>query len=250
MAKPRVLFLDIETTPALVYVWRIFKPHIDVDQIVTPTSVLCFAAQWMGEKRVLWERRAKNGNTKRLMQIAHGLLSKADVVVTYNGDSFDLPRLYAEFAIHNMPPAPPVYSIDLLQSVKRFGFTSRRLAHVGPLLKIGEKIRHEGWPLWIGCMNEDNKLWEQMETYNRQDVVLLSRLYDRILPWVKNAFPVSESRGSEHPTCPRCGGMRIKSFGVRATASYTYRRFQCMRCGGWMRQRTSERGSRTELRTL
>ena len=42
----KILVLDIETRPALVYAWKGFKENIGVDQIVEPDGILCVGAKW------------------------------------------------------------------------------------------------------------------------------------------------------------------------------------------------------------
>ncbi len=35
-------------------------------------------------------------------------------------------------------------------------------------------------------MNKDPAAWKVMEKYNKQDVLLLEKVYDRLLPWIKS----------------------------------------------------------------
>src|SRR3546814_5581125 len=74
----------------------------------------------------------------------HKLLSEADAVVTYNGDRYDIPKAMGEFVLEGLMPPPPPTSIDLMKAVKKLGFVMNRLAFIGPLLKVGQKVKHEG----------------------------------------------------------------------------------------------------------
>jgi len=245
----KLLMLDIETTPASGYFWGTHKQEISVDQIITPTSVLCVSAKWYGQKETIYFKSEKQSGREfdRMIRKAHALLSEADAVCHYNGNSFDIPRLNTEFLRLKLPPPPDAKQIDLLREVQRnFGMLCHKLAFVAPYLKIGEKVKHAGWPLWIGCMNGDKECWETMEKYNKEDVHLLERLYERILPWIKdhpNMF--FYTAGDENkPSCTNCGSQDLLSNGVRRGSTYTYRRYSCRACGAWSRERLSMRNKK------
>ena len=50
MPKPRLLLLDIETSPAIVYCWRLHDENIGIDQIISPGRTICWGAKWYGER--------------------------------------------------------------------------------------------------------------------------------------------------------------------------------------------------------
>ena len=60
----RLLFFDLETSPNLVYTWGLFNQNIGINQIVEPTRVLCFGAQWLGESKVHFRSVHHNGREK------------------------------------------------------------------------------------------------------------------------------------------------------------------------------------------
>lgn len=236
----RILFIDIETTPATALVWSLRDQNISIDQLITPTSVLCFSAKWSDGTEVIYDRSLKQDSSefKKMIRHAHDLLSEADAVCHFNGASFDIPRLNAEFLRLGMKPPPTIPQIDLKKVVmSKFGTTSSKLAFIGPYLKIGEKVQNEGWPLWRGCMAGDADSWEKMEKYNKQDVVLLERLYQRVLPWIDNHPNANLFVDSKKPLCPNCGSDRLQSRGEQVGATLVYQRFQCRACGRWCRSR-------------
>jgi hypothetical protein len=49
--KPRILFLDIETKPALVYTFGIRDQHIGHKQIAQDGGVICVGVKWAGDRR-------------------------------------------------------------------------------------------------------------------------------------------------------------------------------------------------------
>lgn len=240
----KLLFLDVETTPAVVYTWALRKQDISVDQIITPTSLLCFSATWLDDKdgETVFYRSVKQSGKDfdAMVRAAHKMLSEADAVCHFNGMSFDIPRLNQEFLRLGMAPPPAIPQIDLKKVVmSKFSMVSSRLMFVGPYLKIGEKVKHEGWKLWIDCLAGDQEAWESMEKYNKQDVVLLKKLYRKLLPWIDNHPNMNLYKNGEKPVCPNCGGLKLVSNGLRRALTYTYRRLQCLGCGHWSRERTS-----------
>lgn len=236
----KLLHLDIETSPAVVQVWSLFNQNISVDQIIKPTSVLCFTAKWHGSKELLYHKSTHQAGREfdKMIRAAHRLLSEADAVCHYNGCSFDIPRLNQEFLKAGMPPPPTIPQIDLKKVVmSKFGMVSSKLAFVGPYLKIGEKVRNEGWPLWDGCLKGDADAWTKMEEYNKGDVLLLERLYIKVLPWIENHPNMNLYVDDVDPVCPNCGSPRLQSRGEHKAATYIYARYHCQECGRWCRAR-------------
>lgn len=241
MSKMKILMLDIETSPAVVYCWALFKQDISVDQIITPTSVLSWAAKWQGEDKVMFgsaNGKLEGRDFDKMIRGIHKLLGEADAVCHFNGKSFDIPRLNQEFLRLNLPPPPPIPNIDLKNVVmSKFSMTSSKLAFVGPYLKIGGKVKNAGWSLWIQCLKGNKAAWADMEKYNKQDVVLLEKLYDKVLPWIDQHPNMNHFVASEKGCCTNCGSIRLLSNGIRRATTYAYRRFQCQDCGKWMRER-------------
>lgn len=173
----------------------------------------------------------------------HKLMDEADVVVHYNGTKFDVPTLQREFLMTGMAPPSPVKQLDLLTVVrKQFRFSSNKLDFVCQTLGLGNKVVHKGMALWRGCMDGDSKSWKTMQKYNIQDVLLLEKLYHRILPWIRT-HP-NQGLFTKKPVCPRCASTKVQSRGVARTATLSYQRFQCTSCGGWIK------GAKTEAKAV
>lgn len=227
--KPRILVLDIETKPALAYVWRVFKENISPDQIVDSGGMLCFGAKWFGEKEKIFFSEWEHGR-RDMVQAAHDLLSEADAVVTFNGDKFDLPKMNGEFLLQGLKPIPPLTSIDTIKTVRKMGLIMNRLAYVGPLLKVGAKIKHEGFDLWIKVMNGDVKAQARMQKYCNQDVALTERLYRKIRPFILNHPHLGKINGN---ACGACGSKHVQKRGTYRTKYFHVQRLQCQSCGSW-----------------
>lgn len=233
----RILLLDIETAPNIAYVWGLFKENIPLQRLVSSGYVLCWAAKWLGEDEVFFDSVHKS-REKTMLKRIHKLLSEADAVVHYNGSSFDIPTLNKEFLLHGLAPPASYKQIDLLLTArKQFRFTSNKLDYVANVLGVGKKFKHAGFELWVQCMNGDEAAWAEMETYNKQDVYLLEKVYEIFLPWIKGHPNVGLYEGSEEHVCPNCGGNHLTKRGFSFTATNQYQRYQCNDCGTWSRSR-------------
>ena len=241
MSKPRILLLDIETAPHLVYVWGLFDSFVPIDRVVKSGYTLCWSAKWYGERGVIFDSIKKSGKRKMIRRI-YDLMSQADAVVHFNGLRFDILVLNQEFIQLGLTPPPPNAQIDVYQTVKRrFRFASNKLDFVAKSLKLGRKLPHKGMELWTGCMSGDPASWKTMERYNKQDVRLLERVYVTLLPWIKN-HPNLGLYALNKPVCSNCGGRHLKSDGFRFANTRKYRRYHCLDCGTWVRQWQSEPG--------
>jgi DNA polymerase elongation subunit (family B) len=233
----KILSLDIETAPNTVHCWGLFKVNVGINQIMQTGRVMCFAAKWLGDKKVSFYSEHSSGHEKTI-RAAHKLIDEADAVLTYNGRSFDLPTLNKEFIKYGMSPPAPYHNIDLLAVARaRFRFTSNKLDHVCRELGLGTKTKHAGHELWVKCMEGDKAAWKKMEQYNRQDVALLEKLYYSMLPWIEQHPNKGLYQLSDKPTCTNCGSTKLQSRGVQTTRTQQYVRYHCQSCGTWSRAR-------------
>lgn len=241
----KILVLDIETAPNVAHLWGLFRQTVGISQILQTGRVMCFAAKWLGEKGVQFWSEHTHGHAKTI-RAAHKLLDEADAVLSYNGRSFDLPTLNKEFVKAGITPPSPYHDIDLLQVARRrFRFASNKLDLVCRELGLGAKTKHTGHELWVKCMNGDDKAWKLMERYNRNDVVLLEKLYFKMLPWVDQHPNRAIYVDSDKPVCTNCGSTSIQRRGLQTTKAHKYQRFHCTSCGTWMRSRnTLTKGSK------
>lgn len=227
----RILFLDIETAPNLAYVWGLFDQNIAHDQMEESSYILCWSAKWYGKPKIYFASGEKKSRAEVLKPI-HALLDQAEIVIHFNGRKFDVPVLNREFVKHGLKPPSPYRQIDLYQVVRRtFRFESNKLAYVTQALGLQGKMHHEGFKLWVGCMKGDRKAWQTMGEYNRNDVLIMEPLYERLRPWI-GRHPALQSDGL---ACPKCCSKNVQRRGVQVAVSQTYVRLQCQDCGGWFR---------------
>lgn len=232
--NPKVLLLDIETAPNLVHVWGLWQQNVGLPQIIDSGYVLCWSAKWLDQTDIMFSSTYRDGRKKMLEKI-HELIDKADAVIHYNGTKFDIPTLNKEFLVDGLSPPSPVKQIDLLKTARsQFRFPSNKLDYIAQALKLGKKEKHIGHELWIKCMNDDPEAWAMMESYNKQDVKLLEKVYYKLKPWIKSPLNYSLFRETSL-CCPSCGGEHYQCRGFYYTAAGKYTRFQCQDCGKWFR---------------
>ena len=212
----KVLEIDIETKPHEVYAWGLYNQNIGLNQIKSPTQILCFDARWQHETEHMYYS-IYHDSFEVMIEKLWELLDEADVVVHYNGKRFDVPHINRELIELDYIPPSPYQQIDLYQIVRRtFKFASNRFDHVVQRLFDMRKLEHQGMELWTACMNNDPDAWATMKEYNIHDVSLLRPTYIRLQPWIKQ----HPNRGlyvadTSKPVCPNCGAtqtMQIKAY--------------------------------------
>lgn len=237
--KIKILLLDVETAPNLVHVWGLWKQNVGINQIMDSGYTLCWAAKWLGEDEVMFSS-IHNNTAAEMLKGIFWLLDEADAVVHYNGSKFDIPTLNKEFLLYGFEPPAPYKQIDLLQVArKQFRFPSNKLDYIAQTLHLGAKTKHIGHELWIGCMNHDEKSWKDMEEYNKNDVLLLEKVYYKLLPWTKTHANFS-LYSEDSLVCPNCGGKHYHRRGFQYTNTSKFQRYKCNDCGNWFRNTKSE----------
>jgi len=237
---PKVLIFDIETTPMLSWHWRCYKENINPVQIVKHSHVLCWVAKWLGSDAIYFDSVKGDGeDDKRCCEELWTLCDEADIVVAHNGQAFDMGTMNARWAYHGLNPPSPAKMADTLKIARGvFNFPTNKLEGITRYFGIGSKKEHEGFRLWLKCMDGDPKAWKTMEEYNIEDVLILEELYLRIRPWDKRHANVSLLYDDEKMRCVCCGSTDIKRMKKNARTNVTvFPAYRCMSCGKPMRGR-------------
>ncbi|MDE2098408.1 MAG: ribonuclease H-like domain-containing protein [Patescibacteria group bacterium] len=239
--EPRILFIDIETLPNVAWTWG--KYQQDVLGFERQSCIATVAYKWLGKPVRVFSQpdfplyAPKSYDDKYLVQDIWKLLDQADIAVAHNGKAFDFKVISGRFIVHGLKPPSPYKIVDTKLLAKRVArYNSNKLDDLGDLLNLGRKI-HTDFGLWKGCMDGDPKAWAKMERYNKQDVVLLEKVYLRLRPWDSTHPNVALYRKQVvvKPVCPKCGSYRMRSNGHRVANTRRYQRLVCLDCGGWAR---------------
>ena len=244
MVSPKVLFIDIETAPNLVWMWSMWKEWNSTEMQEREWYILCWCAKWLGDNKMhssalvdfSRDYKADKENDHAILEKIWQLLDEADIVIGHNALEFDIKKLNARFMKHDMTPPSPYKIVDTCLSARKyFGFTSNKLGDLGKFLGLGEKINTGGFKLWRECMLGNLKSWGLMVKYCAQDVLLLEKVYLKLLPFIDNHPNVGVYLTGEDIKCPKCGSDQLQKRGFAFTGQSKYHRLQCMKCGAWSR---------------
>lgn len=231
-----ILYIDIETAPNLSYIWGQFEQNAIAH--VQEWSLLGFAYAWGdGDPVPVYPSPSTNAKTlpsreKAIVKAAWKLFDEADVVIAHNGDRFDIRKLNAKFISHGLTPPSPYLTIDTKKIASRVAmFNSNSLDNLGQHLGLGQKVKHEGWEMWEGCLAGEKKWWNKMIGYNIQDVVLLRKLYYTLRPW-DNRHPNLCTDGQL--ACSKCMSTDVHKRKYKRMSSGLVRvTLHCQSCGGY-----------------
>jgi hypothetical protein len=243
LEQPKVLILDIETSPILSYVWGLWNNNVGLNQIHTDWHVLSWAAKWLGapESEVMYEdqRNAKNiEDDSQILKKMWKLLDEAEVVITQNGVKFDIKKLNSRFIMNGFQPPSSFKNIDTLRLAKRhFGFTSNKLEYLTDKLctkyKKSGHAKFSGFSLWRECLAGNKEAWNEMKEYNILDILSLEELYYKMIPW-DSSVNFNLYHDEDIHVC-KCGSLEFVKSGFYYTSVGKYQKHKCKKCGAEVR---------------
>lgn len=216
-------------SPSLGYYFNRWKEG-NILSVEKSWLIMSFAYKWQGKAVkvvALGDFKDLEDDTPLLKKLWE-LFNKADVIICHNGDKFDIKKCNARFVSKGFKPPSPYKTIDTLKIARRyFGFESNSLDELSRHFKIGQKKKHSGVDLWISCVRGNKKAWSTMKLYNKQDVVLLEKIYLKLRGW-----------DSHHPSislrsCPTCNSSKIFQRGYEYLKKSKKRKLSCQSCGRW-----------------
>lgn len=273
MSEPRVAFLDCETTPLNGWAWGLWKQDIHIGQIQIPTHVMCFASRWYGEASQFFHEWGDYENEEprsyftvkdglpaladwlaepheAMIRQAFDILDEADVVLHWNGDTFDVPHFTREFQEYGLGRPSPFISVDMMKGWKKGRHLSAKLEYASTQLGHRGKMQHSGFPLWLQVMAGSRGARRKMGLYNKRDVKVLNEIEPDLRHWLKypNFALWGDDDGVSRCTQFKCQSTNLQRRGYATTRAGRFPRYQCQDCGAWMQ--SPKRESSTELRPL
>lgn len=236
---PKILVLDIETAPLEIYAWNLWGSFTALNQVIEHTTILSYSAKFIGDDKVYYNdvRNEKNvRNDKKIVSELVELINQADFTLSQNGVRFDLPKIRYRAIVHGLPAIKVTHEIDTLKIAKKFlGFDSNKLEHLTHLLcKKHKKLTHKkfsGFDLWKECLDGNIEAYEEMEEYNKVDVLSLEELYlDHIAPYDTMTPNFSSFTDSPIFRC-NCGNDTFIPAGFHLTKKSKFEKFRCNKCG-------------------
>lgn len=251
MSERKILTLDIETSPHLGYFFSMKNAYITMSQVIEPTRMISFSAKWANRNGVIFQSEYEGfGHShEQMVKMAHRLMDEADVLVTYNGDNFDLKHLNREFRKYDLSLPSPYVSVDLWKVIKKQEvWAYHKLAYITEQYHLSGKMDNSGWALWRNVLSDDPdvraKAWREMRRYNKQDVRTTEELFWAAQDLITNLPHLSLYTDAEvdpdNPVCPLCEGP-VQRRGYAYTKTRRYPRYYCAECPKWSKGTRSEK---------
>lgn len=223
----KILYLDIETSPCLGFFWRPgSKVNIGHNNIVEERQIILASYAWNNEKpkTIRWKKDPKSTNKyikycdKNVVEAIIAEMDKADLIVTQNGDRFDVTWIRGRSVKHRIPMGHNYPSFDTLKKSRHYlNLNSNRLDYLGHFFLGEGKVSTGGFQLWVDCINGSKKAMDKMAKYCEGDINLLRRYHKHLLQYVPANNHVGASLGfAKHMTCPTCG-----TYDIRLSKQYT-----------------------------
>jgi hypothetical protein len=240
---PKILLLDIETSPLEVYCWEIgHKVSLGHYQIKHEWFILSWAGKWLLEdgifSDVVTPREAVNKDDSRICKSLWDIFEEAHIIIAHNALWFDIRKAVARFIANALPPPSPFQVIDTLKHARKIAaFSSHKLDHLTKQFGLSQKDDTD-FSLWVQCCNGDKEALDYMLKYNISDIEALEGLYLFLRPWMKSHPNLGLYCDHDGSVCPHCKG---ESLDWRINEYYTpagrYNAFRCNNCGATGRSR-------------
>lgn len=237
---PKVIIVDIETSPEMAYVWGRWKQNVAPNQIIQRSYLLSFAWKYLGSEEVFADAlpyydkyEEDKGNDGELVRSAWRILDNADVIVAHNGIKFDIAYLNTRFAFHGLPMPRPYKVVDTLAVAKKyFRFPANSLKELIAFFGFEEDKMDNSMDTWIKCMNGDADAWNYMVEYNKRDITTLENVYLKLRPYDKQHPNIRLYTDSDAIGCPCCGSERYSLLEKNAyTMQSVFESYRCKGCG-------------------
>lgn len=238
MAQPRVLIFDIETSPILVWTFyigsKVSISHLNIKE-GQKIDIICICYKWAGEKKIhTLDWGLNKQNSADMIEKFSKIIDQADVVISQNGDSFDLKHINTQRLLHNQDPILWPTSEDTLKMFRKyFKFLSNKQDYVASLLTGVGKDRMVLQD-WIDVVQHKNsKAMKKMVRYCCSDVLGLSRVWNRIKKHCKPKAHRGLIMGEKVSSCENCGSTNVHKYGTRPVVLLRglYQKYKCQACG-------------------
>lgn len=199
----KVLTLDTETSHTIARLWSIgYKISVQHTAIKVPTKVITIQYKWANEKKPKWLKWDKVSNkyddsrnfddAKMIEEFTINVLSKADIIIGQNSDSFDLKVLNERAKELHLTPLDQKPSIDILKlSRKSVRAASHKLDYRSSQQGLGGKIKMIEDD-WVDIEERGVSVTKKMVPYGLKDVLDTEELFWEELPYYKDLPVVVE----------------------------------------------------------
>lgn len=236
--KNKILFIDIETAPSIGAYFNRWQDG-NIVWVESDWYIMSFSFKWKNKSKTkvialtdfpdIYKKNKEDDSM--LCHEIYKIFNEADIIVAHNGDQFDIKKINTRFLINGINPPSPYKTIDTKKVAKKyFGFESNSLNELARQFGIESKLPTDK-ELWKKCLSGDLKAWEYMKKYNKYDVIILEKVYDKMKHWIEN-------HPDAHPEVGKCKVCEGTSFEKRGTENRVgkpdcIQRVVCKTCGKW-----------------
>jgi hypothetical protein len=237
---PVIGVMDIETLPAIGYIWGLWDQNISLNQLVADSCLLSWAGKYLNDTQIysdiLTSKEAIARNAKRVTLSAFEFVNSCDYIVGHNFRSFDGKILNVNFLLYAKPVKYQV--IDTLEIAKNnFRFTSNKLAFINEKLGIRNKIDNDGFVLWSQCSEGNQEALNTMLNYNVGDVSSSEDLYFKLRAFWPSHPNLARYNEIETEQCPCCLSEKLVSEGFYYSGQSKFEKLRCSECGSINRRK-------------
>lgn len=247
---PKTLLWDIETGKGYAevpfYQLKQFSKYINHKYIKRHPWIVCASFMNLYDTEEAVKTHSVLDDKERFKECFHDdyyvvskcadIINSADILIAHNGDSFDWKFFVGRCLAHNIEPPQKPTLIDTLKIArKEFRVASNTLSYLARYLGVEDKDESPDWDkIKDGDVDEIN----HCISYNKVDVVVLKRVYERLRPYSTNHPNINPMlSGVHHNTCTKCGHWDLVKEGFRYTKAGKYQQYRCKKdtggCGGW-----------------
>ena len=189
--KPRVLYIDIETSLTDIYGnfgLKVRGEYINPRMIRHPYFIICWSAMWMDTHKLysgcVTQQAALEWTDKDILLPLFDLMDKADIVAGHNVDGYDVKRINTRLKLNGFEKPEKFKTIDTLKIARaKFAFESNKLDHISQILGLRPKddMCIEDW---IEISETGNKkILKKMLHYNHGDVITGAKVLESFEDW-------------------------------------------------------------------
>ena len=225
------LFFDIETSPNIVFAWRIgYNLSLQTHDIIEERKIICISYKWEGEDKIHSLTWDKNQCDKQMLIDFVNVANQADELIAHNGDRFDIKWIRTRCIFHRVPMFPQYKTLDTLKKAKSgFNFNSNKLDYIAQFLGVGAKVKHRGFDMWKDVLKGSKEAMQEMVEYCEGDIIVLEDVFSTMQNYIKPNTHAGVLGGNLKHSCSNCGSDNNELLKNNVTAMGTIKRL--MECG-------------------
>lgn len=227
------LFFDIETSPNIVFAWRIgYKLNLHPHDIIEERKIICISYKWEFDDKIHSLTWDNNQCDKQMLIDFLKVANQADELIAHNGDRFDIKWIRTRCIFHRVPMFPNYKTLDTLKKAKSgFNFNSNKLDYIAQFLGVGAKVQHRGFDMWKDVLKGSEDAMREMVEYCEGDIVVLEDVFLTMQNYIKPNTHAGVLGGNLRHSCPNCGSENNVLLKNNVTAMGTIKRLmECYGC--------------------